>query len=838
MPKMERLIQCRTLIAGLLLALGMLGPLTDVAAETTPWIVAGRVTDSASARPLVGARVTGDGRETRTDAAGEYRLELQSSTATIEITLAGFMAQRLAVAASAGEARSDVALDPATRFQEKIEVRGDPLSETPASMPVRPKDVTTVAGGAENVFRVLTTLPGVTATDEITSRLSVRGGGPDQNLTVMDGVEIHDPYRLFGLVSAFNPETVDGFELITGAFSARYGDRLSSILIIDNREGSRQRAFSGSSAISLTDGNTILEGRLPRAAGTWLVTGRRTYYDLVAEQFTDSDLPAFDDVQGKVSLDLRRGRRLTLFALRSREGTDASLTGGSHAGEFYTRTTNDVLSARFDRPLGQLGSWRTLLAYYETGADADIDGRFRGGQRRSNTPNDEDINPTKVIWTSGTRVRDFSLRQETRVALSGSQQVEAGVELHRLRTSLSYEIAGAHAAFEPNGSSARGGAGLGDALNSEREDTRFGAWLLDRARFGSRLDVEAGLRLDRSTINGLTELQPRFQASLALAAKTHLRLAAGRHTQSPGYEKLVSSDYLMDLSGAGRLAIDNERSNHVVLGLERELGRGLTARVEGYYKSYANLILGRIETPAETAARVATYDFPAELALSVPSAPLITSSPTNDGSGEAYGLDLYLARRARSESTRLSGWIAYTYGFANLRAYGRSYPFDYDRRHSLSVVGELRLSRRLDLALTGRLASGFPSTPPLGLRVSATRDERDADGDGNVAEQMPERDLVGRLVYVPDYGGVANLNTGREPTYARIDARATWKPGFGKGRLRLYLDVINVLNRKNVGMMQYKLEYDPDPAADRPRLTTPNEGAIPFLPSIGIHYRF
>jgi hypothetical protein len=126
----------------------------------------------------------------------------------------------------------------------------------------------------------------------------------------------------------------------------------------------------------------------------------------------------------------------------------------------------------------------------------------------------------------------------------------------------------------------------------------------------------------------------------------------------------------------------------------------------------------------------------------------------------------------------------------------------------------------------------------LGLRVSAMADESDLDGDGNVVELVPERDRAGRLVYVPDFGDVSNLNTARQKAYARLDARLTWKPGFGKDRLEVYLDVINVLNRDNVGIREYQLEYDPTPGADRPRLIDASEGALPFLPSIGIHFRF
>ncbi len=835
---MECRARFRRPTAVLFLLTGLLNPLNAVAGEPTTWTVTGRVTDAATASPLSDALVVAADREARTDSDGEFRLDLPASAATIEVVLADFATKQVAVDASAGDARADVALERAPRFHEELEVRGDPLDAAASSAPVRPADVTRVAGGAENVFRVLTTLPAVAATDDFSSRLSVRGGGPDQNLTVMDGVEVHDPYRLFGLVSAFNPETVDGFELITGAFSARHGDRLSSILIIDNRDGSSRRAVSGSSALSLTDANAILEGRLPKDAGTWLVTGRRTYYDLVAEPLTDTSLPSFYDAQGKLALNLGHGRRLTIFGLTSREGTDAALTGGSHQGEFYTRTRNDVLSLRFDLPLGRHGSWRTLLSYYDTADDKDIDGRFRGGRRRSNAPEDDDQNDTRIAWTSGTRVRDLSMRQETSLALTESQQLEAGLEMHRLRTSVGYEIAGSRNVVEANGSSLQGGAGLARAFDSARQDTRFGAWLIDHLRLGSRLQLEAGLRLDRNTINGEVELQPRLQASLALTSTSRLRLAYGRHTQSPGYEKLVSSDYMMDLSGDGRLPITNERSTHVILGLEQELLPGLTARLEGYYKTFDDLIVGRLETPDETAARLASYDYPDELATNIPTAPIITSAPTNDGAGQAYGFDLYLARRATSPQTRLSGWIAYTYGFANTTAYGRTYPFDYDRRHSLSVVGQLRLTRGLELALTGRFASGFPSTPPVGLRVSAVPDESDLDGDGNLAEQIPEHDRTGRLVYVPDFGDVSNLNSGRQKAYARIDGRLTWTPGFGKGRLRLYLDVINVLNRKNVGMAEYELVFDPTAGAERPRLVEGSEGSVPLLPSIGVHFQF
>ena len=196
----------------------------------------------------------------------------------------------------------------------------------------------------------------------------------------------------------------------------------------------------------------------------------------------------------------------------------------------------------------------------------------------------------------------------------------------------------------------------------------------------------------------------------------------GRYTQSPGYEKLLQADYFVDLSNTRSLGLKSEGSTHYITGLERDLGRGVSARVEGYYKSFDDLVIGRIETPAENAARVAQYAYPGgdcrERALrrrrSRPCRP--TRPP-----GHAYGADVFLEKRASSSRDRFSGWLSYTWGRATIDAYERQYPFDYDRRHAFSVVTSWRALSRLRLAATFRAASGFPDTRPVGVRVASAR---------------------------------------------------------------------------------------------------------------------
>jgi hypothetical protein len=439
-----------------------------------------------------------------------------------------------------------------------------------------------------------------------------------------------------------------------------------------------------------------------------------------------------------------------------------------------------------------------------------------------------------VVFARGLSLSDVSFRQELGWTL-GAHVVEAGGEVHRLGTALSFEIRGDRNPAAANGSSQQGGAGLPDSLDSVRDVTRGGLWILDRWQASPAVALEAGVRLDRSGINGDAQLSPRIAATWSLDSRTRLRSALGRYTQSPGYEKLVQSDYVLDLTGdVGRLR--SERAVNLSAGLERDFAGGATLRIEGYYKSSSHLLVGRLETDEERQARLGQYDFPAELAWSIPAEPIITSTPTNDGSGRAYGFDVFVSRTTAPVSARVRGWASYTWGRADRDAYGRVYPFEYDRRHAFSAVASYRLSNRWELGATTRVASGFPRTPPLGLRVASQTDVVDRDGDGNREELVPAVDASGLSIYAVDFGGAGNLNSARLPLFARVDLRITWRPRGVQGGWELFGEVINLLNRQNAGALEAELEYDP--ASDRPQIVEQRDQGIPRIPTIGFRFRF
>jgi len=781
----------------------------------------GRVVDAVSGAGIATAEVTTGSARATTDAAGAFDLSLGPGTWTLTVTAAGYVDQARALTlATVSPAPLEIALVPKARFAEHVDVKASPPPDEPGSLAVAPARVLTVAGGLDNIFHVIQTLPGVVATDELGSRISVRGGSPDENLTIMDGVEIHNPYRLFGLTSAFNPETVARFEFSAGGFGVSHGDRLSSLLVVDNRDGDGKKSLAGTSSVSITDANVILEGKLPIRKGSWLFTTRRTYYDLVAERFVDADLPAFRDLQLKAAWEPRDGQKLTLTAVRSREDGDGDFTGDvpDERGDFLLGVRNDVVSLAYQARVGR-GSARTILAWYDNTSLFDAAASFRPDTRRSNTPVLEEVPPASISLRFHHDIRDFSARQEVSLPVGPRHTLDTGFDVHSLRAGISYFFDGDRNPSAANGSSVRGGAGVPDRLASANRYVRGGAWLEDQFRITDSLTVVPGVRLDASGMSDSAVVSPRLSATYGVGPGTRLRASAGLYAQSPGYEKLIVSDYLVDQVDL----LDFEKARHFSLGIEQDLPQGLSARIEAYHKRFEHLVVGRLETEAERRLRIARYDYPSELQSEIPTDPLVTSTPTNDGRGEAYGVDVYVTRGG----PRLSGWLSYTLGWAQRDAYGEHYAFDYDRRHSATLVGSYRFTPKFEVSATARASSGFPRTPFAGTRVAPMEEG---------LRLVPEYDPEGRLVYEAAAGGLDVLNSERLPFYARLDLRASFRPRGEKGRWQFYVEAINALARKNVSAIDGTLEYDPD--SDRPKLVeTPADG-VPFLPTFGVRFRF
>lgn len=753
----------------------------------------------------------------------------------------------LAPAPSANAPTVDAA---AARFEETITVTDIDPRIAPAGPPplgLRPQDVGNLAGGFENVFRTLQAMPGVTAAEELGSRISVRGGDPDENLTIMDGIEIHNPYRLFvptedlgvvGWASMFNAETVDGVALYPGAFDVQYGDRLSSLLVVRSRDGSDAEAFQGFASFSLTDANVIAEGKLPdRVRGSWLLTARRTHLDLLVEPAIGVALPSLQDVQAKLSWLPRPGQRLSMVGMAGRE----RISGSDRAEvdeRLSTSNRNGLLAVTFESTLGSMASSRTIASFSSFSDSLARSERSLDNSRGANTA--ESLATGGLFESRLAReigVQDLALRQEFVFKPSARHWLEAGAESHRLDTRWTWTIAGARSQHQANGSSVLLGRSLPANLESERDSYRLGAWAQDRFRVSTRVVVQPGVRVDRSSLTGQTTLSPRLGMTAGLGDGLRFDAAVRLHTQSPGYEKLLQSDYFIDLSDAQSSTLKAERALHLVAGVQKSLGAGLSARVDGYYKRLTDLVVGRLETEEERRSRLASYDVPATLWSGVPVGAEITTVPVNAGQGRAYGVDTRIRYGGSGSWAALSGWAGYSFGRATRTAYGVTYPADYDRRHSASLAAAVRIGPRVDLSLVGRWATGRPRTPVRGVRLALVPDDNDADGDGNLWEQVPQRDASSHPLFQPDLGDLSNLNTARLPPFARVDVRLTYRPSWSGDRWALYADFLNVFNATNV--VQFDSALVLNPSSDRPGIIERAEDhGLRFFPSFGVRVWF
>ena len=354
------------------------------AQETTT--VTGTVINGATALPIPDVRIESEQEAVTTGPDGRFSVVLREGETTLRFRADGYQERILPVEGADLEVRLF-----SNTFTETVEVVAESIpQQRPSSNLIPSEEIFQVPGSIDNVFRTLDTLPGVASTDDIGSRLAVRGGTPDQNLTVMDGVEIHNPYRLFGITSAFNPETVENFHLAAGGFGVTYGDRLSSLLIVNNRPGSRE--FQGATALSITDGNVVLEGTTPIwDNGTWLFSARRTYYDLLLNAPGDQDFPSFADLQLQAGWQFGPGHRLTLMGLHSVEDADIDIDTG-RSGETLalgSDVSNDLTSARFNAVFGSRGTSTTIVSWYRNRELFRVDGTIRVEAKRSNAHDDD-----------------------------------------------------------------------------------------------------------------------------------------------------------------------------------------------------------------------------------------------------------------------------------------------------------------------------------------------------------------------------------------------------------------------------------------------------------------
>lgn len=739
--------------------------------------------------PFAVVELVGSDRQTQADAQGYYVLAgVEPGEYRLSAAGLGYQADTVAVQLVDGRtARVDfaltaepVALPGIAASVRRTDGRTPVVEAGPAPVRMTAQSISRIPALAEpDVLRAVQTLPSFAAASDFSTALYVRGSSPDQTIVSLDGAPLFNPYHLGGVFAAIDPDAVAAVEARPGALPAGAPDRLAGAVDILTRDGGRDRVRSHG-AIGLVSSRASLDGPLPGRRGSYLISARRTYLDVItgaAESFgvIPRSVPyGFTDAHLKLTHDVGKMGQLSASGYVNREGlseagargTGPSWSWGTLAGSVGYRTP--------------IASGATL---YLTAAGSTFDATLYGwdGRPRPTSPYD-----TVAIGEIPVSRSDV-----------GTGLLKADLALHRrshtLRLGVHAQAYSADHLVDPRWTAME--QVLPD-LAASSNFTTVAAYVEDEWTGFDRLQVRGGLRALK--VEGRDPvLLPRIGLSYRLTDHTALTLGGGRYAQAVGTlrneEALSASIFAYDLLTGVPAGAPLPTAEDVVLGAEWADGRS-SLRVEGFGKRIHDLPLVPILLDPEDA-------------------PVLVADGRQSGSGRVVGLEVLGSYSGATYDLGLS----YALTAARHTVDGLEYTPRYNRQHLLDLSASRRLGESGQLSFRLAAGSGQPTSTVIG---SFQRYRYDP--------------AIGRLVPLFDVARVYGAhNTNRLPPYLRLDVgvRKTYdREWFGHpAKVTPYFQVLNVLNSANPAWTEVDV-FAGVLEKDGPRL--------PILPTLGVEWRF
>jgi hypothetical protein len=630
-------------------------------------------------------------------------------------------------------------------------------------------------GGQADLAQYMQVVPGVVFTGDQGGQLYIRGGSPVQNLVLMDGMTLYNPFHSIGLFSVFDNDIIRNADILTAGFNAQYGGRISSVMDITTRDGSKTH-FGGKVSASTFAAKAMLEGPLKKPAtpgagsSSFLLNFKHSYLDQTSKslyEYADPNgLPyKFTDLYGKVSLNSANGSKVNLFGFNFTDGV-------------HYRNVSDL-----DWKNWGAGANFVLVP---SGSAVLIEGTFALSNYKIELL-EGDLQPrTSSInnFNAGLNFKYFM----------GDDEIHYGIDVAGVNTNLSF--------FNS----------LGYELAQQKVSTELAGFLNYKIRVGQWV-FDPGFRLQYYATLAIMNPEPRFGFKWNVNDRLRIKGAAGRYSQNliatNNDRDVVNLFYgfitapddlpktLTTANGDVRTIKDPlQRANHVVAGFEYDLSPKTSLNVEGYLKDFRQVTnINRDKLYNDTPEFA---DKPDEL-----------KKDFTVETGKAYGGDVLL----KYEDQGLYLWAVYSLNFVDRFDGTRTYSPIWDRRHNVNLVASYTFGKHSSWKASARwnFGSGFPFTQNQGFY-----------------EQLPFSDGIhtninnanGNLEVI--YGP---LNDGRLTDYHRLDlgVTKTWKLDEHQ-QMQLDLSVTNVYDRDNIFYVD--------------RFTGKTVYQLPLLPSLGFSYTF
>ena len=618
--------------------------------------------------------------------------------------------------------------------RKEQETRTSVISVTPKDMGKMP-----AIGGQPDFAQYLQVLPGIISTGDQGGQLYVRGGTPVQNMLLMDGVILYNPFHSLGIFSVFDMDIMSSADVYTGGFGAEFGGRISSVMDIKTRDGNKKR-LAGKVDLNNIGGQLLLEGPLlklkedRKTSISFILSGKGSFLDKSSKAFypyvdNPDGLPySFWDLYGKLTLATKNGTRWNIFGFNYDDRVKYSSV--ANYGWDNWGIGSNFLIVPGDAPTTIEGS----LAY----------------SKYTSELQDVNFDPRKSSMDGFTFNLGFNY-------YLGKSLLKVGIDVVGYNTYYEYYTI-YHA-----------------QRKIEDHTTDMSLFVKYKYNFRNKLLIEPGFRLQYYYSLGEVSPEPRLALKYNILPNLRLKLAAGMYSQNlvsiisdrdvvSLFNGFLSSPLESDLLPNTLINDDKEvkgrlqKSQHAILGLEYDPINPLSINIEGYFKNFSQLISANRYKMVES-----DNEFIWE-------------------KGQAYGGDISV----KYEQKGVYIWFVYSLGWVKRNDGKVNYFPHFDRRHNINLVASYSFGKRRSWEINCRwnFGTGFPFT-----QTQAYYPHYDPTyiNDDYVSANEDVFFLL------------AGLNEARLPSYHRLDLGAKKKFFLGpRHSLELYFSMTNIYNYKNV----------------------------------------
>lgn len=747
--------------------------------------IRGTVTDSRTKETLIGVPIIIENRNgsgVSTDENGKYILTLPKGEYTFSIDYIGFEKKKIKINLSQ-DVNQDIELVQTSIGLSEVVIsaeRPDANVSAPQTgvekLEIQKINKIPVLLGERDIIKTIQLMPGVQGAGEGSSGFYVRGGSADQNLILLDNVGLYNASHMMGFFSTFNSEVLRDVTLYKGAMPAQYGERLASILDVQQRVGDNQK-YHVAGGIGLISSNINVEGPIQKGKSSFLIGGRRTYADAIARMSGVEDAKNaylyFYDLNMKLHFSLSDKDQITVSGFL---GKDRMVLKDAAEADWG----NKFLIASWNRTFNSKWTLRTSLAYnqydYHMGMEIGMD-----MEGKSN-------------------IKDYSFKEELLFQQSKNSQWRFGI------SSTYHNLAPGNYNLD---SEQKNSVDLHKRYSSENA-----AYISNQLKINDNLEIIYGLRasafmalgkgqyytLDKENnvldstwyksgkvVKTYINLEPRLSAAYKLNKVSSIKAAYARTVQNMHLLSYSAQGTPFDRWTMSSNNVKPQIADQVSLGYFRNFSDNMYEfSVEGYYKKMKN------QLDFKDGADIEGYD--------------VIESEILSGKGRAYGVELSLKKR----QGRFTGWIAYTLSKSERKIDGinenRWYNAFQDRTHDLSIVGMYELNQKWSLSAAWVFYTGNAISYPSGKY------------------QVNGRDVM----YYAERNGY------RMPAYHRLDLGATCQlKKTAKFQSELVFGLYNAYGRENAYMIEFRTN-----TKDPSKTTAYQYSLFTFVPSISWNFKF